>query len=115
MIKILSDINDFAKTIETNKNVLVDFNAKWCGPCRMMGRIIEGIDENFSDLVFLKVDTDQFPEIAQKFNVSSIPCMFAFQDGKRIYVSINGSEDEFLLGAMPEEEFTTVLKDTFKI
>ncbi len=113
MIKILENISDFPKAIEKNRNVLVDFNAKWCGPCRMMGRIIEEVDEKREDIVFLKVDTDQFPEIAQKFGVISIPSMFAFQDGKRIHVKIDGTEEELLLGAVTEEKFEEIIDSTF--
>lgn len=115
MIKVLENISDFPKIIEENKNVLVDFNAKWCSPCRMMGRIIESIDEDYKDVVFLKVDTDEFPEIAQKFGVISIPSMFAFQNGKRIYVKVDGKDEELLLGALVEEQFRELINKTFSL
>ena len=114
MIKVLENEADFANTLESDKKVLVDFNAKWCGPCRRMGRRIEGLEEDYKDLTFLKVDTDEYPELAQKFGVVSIPRMVAFKDGKRIYVEKDGVEDEIILGARPEPAFRQILTDTFE-
>ncbi len=113
MIKHLEKLEDFVATIEQNENVLVDFNATWCGPCRMMGRVIEEIDEDYKNIVFLKVDTDEYPEIAQKFGVMSIPNLVAFKNGKRIPIVHDGEKEEALLGALPEEAFREVLNDTF--
>ena len=114
MIIKLTKLEDFVSIIKENKNVLVDFNATWCGPCRMMGRVIEDIEEQEKDIAFLKVDTDDFPQIAQQFGVMSIPTMVAFQDGKRIYFEKDGKKEEILLGAQPEETFTEILHETFK-
>lgn len=114
MIIKLTKLEDFVSVIKENKNVLVDFNATWCGPCRMMGRVIEDIEEQEKEITFLKVDTDDFPQIAQQFGVMSIPTMVAFQDGKRIYFENEGKKEEILLGALPEESFTEILHATFK-
>ena len=114
MIKILSDLQEFVDTVNKEKNVLVDFNAKWCGPCRMMSRIIEDIEEEEKDITFLKVDTDDFPQIAQQFGVMSIPTMVAFKDGKRIHVSVDGKKEEVLMGSRPEDEFRDILNETFR-
>ncbi len=114
MIKVLSELKEFVDIINQGGNVLVDFNAKWCGPCRMMSRVIEDIEEEEKDITFLKVDTDDFPEIAQQFGVMSIPTMVAFKDGKRIHVTIDGTKEEVLMGSRPEEEFKEILNDTFR-
>lgn len=113
MIKVLEKEIDFEKIIQEDKNVLVDFNATWCGPCRIMGREMEDLEDKLKDITFLKVDTDEYPEIAEKFAVVSIPTMVAFQDGKRINVKENGQESDILLGAKPEDEFESVLRETF--
>lgn len=113
MIKKLERAEDFDKILSADKKVLVDFNATWCGPCRIMGREIESLEEKFSEITFLKVDTDEFPEIAQQYGVISIPMMFAFRDGKKMMLKENGSAEEYLLGAKPEEQFRDILTDTF--
>lgn len=115
MILHLTNAEEFAKVIKENKNVLIDFNATWCGPCRMMGRTIEAVDPDYSDVTFLKVDTDEFGAIAQQFGVISIPCMVAYKDGARVHVNINGSKEEALVGALPEDSFRAVLDATFRV
>lgn len=114
MIKVLTKLEEFISTINEEENVLVDFNAKWCGPCRMMSRVIEDLEEEKDmGITFLKVDTDDFPEIAQKFGVLSIPTMVAFKKGKRIPVTIDGKKEEVLMGARSMDEFEKILKKTF--
>ena len=75
MIKYLenNNLNDFIK----DGIVLVDFYADWCGPCKMLGNVLEGMDLNV-----IKVNTDKFPELAQKFGVMSIPTVVIYKDGK---------------------------------
>jgi thioredoxin 1 len=82
--------------------VLIDFYADWCMPCVMMGPIVEEIEEKFGKkLKFGKVNVEDGHEIAQKFNVSSIPNFVMFKDGK---VLTN------FVGAMSEEDFAEKLK-----
>ena len=63
--------------------VLVDFFANWCGPCRMMGPILEEVKEELGDKVeIFKIDVDEDNKLARKFAVMSIPSMFIFVDGQ---------------------------------
>jgi thioredoxin len=115
MIKHLENSLDFEEELASDKNLVVDFFATWCGPCRMMGRVMEEISDQVKDVTFLKVDTDKFPEIASKYGVVSIPTLVAYKDGKRINFKEKGEETDIILGARDEEEFLTDLKDTFGI
>lgn len=76
MLKYLKE-NDFEEEIKKDK-MLVDFYADWCGPCKMMGSILEEID----DIDILKVNVDEYPDIASTYGVMSIPTIILMQDGE---------------------------------
>lgn len=84
MLKHLTNKDEFNSIIESNKEVVVDFFATWCGPCRMLGPVIEELSSEISDIEFLKVDVDEFPEIAQQFGVMNIPTIIVFKDNKQV-------------------------------
>ena len=115
MIVKLTDEESFEKILKENKKVVVDFNATWCGPCRMMGRIMEDVEEEFKDITFLKVDTDDFMTLAQKYSIVSIPAFVAYEDGKRILFRLFGQEEEMHVGGMDEDSFRNMLKETFSL
>ena len=82
------------KVLKSNEPVLVDFNADWCGPCKMLRPILEKIaDENKIKIVSVNIDDQD--ELADKYEVSSIPCLVVFKDGKEIKREI---------GLMPEKK-----------
>ena len=75
---------DFQKTIEKGL-VFVDFFATWCAPCRMMGMILEEVEEELGDIVkIVKVDVDKNEELARSFGIMSIPTTILFKDGQEI-------------------------------
>lgn len=76
MIKYLSKNDDYFEIVSKGL-LLVDFYAEWCGPCKMLSNVLENID--YVDI--LKVNTDEFPEIATKFGVMSIPTLLFYKDG----------------------------------
>ena len=81
MSKIIN-AKEFNEEVLTSKEkVLVDFYADWCGPCRMLGPIL---DEISKDHTVYKVNVDKEPELAQNYGIMSIPCMIVFQDGKEV-------------------------------
>lgn len=84
MIKEVSDQNFQAEVLNVkDKAVLVDFWAPWCGPCQMMAPVLEQIDSKFSDKIQVaKLNTDENQNTAMKYQITGIPCMIVFKDGK---------------------------------
>lgn len=81
-ITTVTDANFTAEVVESDKPVLVDFWAPWCGPCRMVAPVLEEIaKERGDDLQIVKLNIDENPETAAKFQVMSIPTLILFKDG----------------------------------
>lgn len=79
MIKEIKE-NDFDEVLSA-KCAIVDFNAIWCSPCRMLAPVIEELS-NEIDMPFFSVDVDKNDEISEKYGISSIPTIMLFKDGK---------------------------------
>ncbi len=85
MSTIITDQNFDEEINNPDKLVLVDFFATWCGPCSVLGPIIEKVAEEFKDqVVLLKVDLDGIPSTAQKFGIDRIPTVVIFKDSKPV-------------------------------
>lgn len=81
-ITTVTDVNFQTEVIESDKPVLVDFWAPWCGPCRMVAPVLEEIaKERGEDIQIVKLNIDENPETAAKFQVMSIPTLIVFKDG----------------------------------
>lgn len=84
----------FAEEIKAPVPVLVDFWAEWCGPCRMVGPVLEELSRDLAGrLKVVKVNVDQNPAVAQRFRVMSIPTMILFRDGRQV---------DTMVGALPK-------------
>lgn len=88
--------NNFeAEVVNSEKPILVDFWADWCGPCRMISPIVEEVSKEYSSTVtFGKINVDEEPELAGQFGIASIPTLILFKGGK---------EFSRLIGVQPKE------------
>ena len=81
-VKTITKQNFNIEVLESEKPVLLDFWATWCGPCRMIAPVVEEIAAERSDIVVGKVNVDEKPELAQKFQIMSIPTLIVIKNGK---------------------------------
>ena len=90
------------EVLRSDKPVLLDFYADWCGPCKMLSPVLSEIADEYADVIRVaKVNVDDEPELAMKFKVSSIPMLVLFKDGR--IVSTSG-------GYRPKDEILNELK-----
>ena len=89
------------EVLQSEKVVLLDFFATWCGPCRMVSPILEDIAAENADIKVVKIDVDQEPELANRFGVSSIPLLVVMKDGKVVNQA---------LGARPKNQILDLIR-----
>ena len=90
------------EVLNSDKPVFVDFWAQWCGPCKMVGPIVEELAEEMENVKFVKVDIDQNQEYAAKYGVMSIHNMMLFKDGNIVNRQI---------GALPKNELKAFIEN----
>ena len=100
VIEIKKDNFDLVKNSE--KPVLLDFFATWCGPCRMVSPIVDEIAEERADIMVGKVNVDDEPELAAAFGVTSIPMLAVVKNGEIVKQTV---------GAMPKHQILALLED----
>ncbi len=76
--------------------VLVDFYAEWCGPCKMLGPVLEEFAKEHEDIKVVKVDIDQHENLAREYGIMSVPTMLLFQDGKVVKQNVGYVPKELL-------------------
>lgn len=84
------------KVIKSEKNVLVDFFAEWCGPCKMLAPVLDVLQNDNEDYEFFKVNVDENPQLATAFEVSTIPNILIFKNGEVVERSIGFKTTEQL-------------------
>lgn len=88
------------EVIHSDKPVLLDFWASWCGPCRRVVPIIEGIAEERSDIKVGKINIDEEPELAQQFGIMSIPTLVVIKDGTIVNQAVGARPKEGILALL---------------
>ena len=89
-----------SEVLKSDKPVLADFFATWCGPCKALAPIIKEIAEERSDIKVVKIDVDENMEIARQFKVMSIPTVIIFKNGEETNKSMGLKTKEELLGLL---------------
>lgn len=100
MVSNITSKNFKKEVTESKENVLVDFWASWCGPCRMMLPIIEEIEKENGDCKVCKVNIDEEPELAWKYQIMAIPTMLVMREGKVVDRIIGVQKKEDILKAV---------------
>lgn len=90
-----------SEVLQSNKTVLIDFWAQWCGPCRMLSPVVDEIANEQVEIKVCKINVDNEPELATQFGVMSIPTLVVIKDGKVVNQSV---------GVQPKENILTMVK-----
>lgn len=115
MILHINSKEELQKAISENTNLIIDFFATWCGPCKMLAREIEEIEANklAEHVVIAKVDVDENNDLAREFQVYSIPTLYFYKDGKQISYTYNKLSKPFLLGGVDKNTLLQIIDETF--
>jgi thioredoxin 1 len=103
MSKQFNDANFQAEAIEASKSkpVLVDFYAEWCGPCKMQGPIVDEVANEIGDKAVVgKLNTDEAMQVAQSYNIMSIPTLMVFKNGQPVEKFIGMQSKDSLMSAL---------------
>ncbi|XP_048328784.1 thioredoxin H2 [Ziziphus jujuba] len=84
----------FNEVKESNKLVVIDFSATWCGPCKLMEPIFNALSSKFTDVDFVKIDVDELSKVAQEFGVQAMPTFVLVKKGKEVDRLIGAKKEE---------------------
>ena len=84
MIRSINDDNFTREVLHERGLIIVDFSAEWCGPCKMLSSVLDGISNENRGIKIVRIDVDESPEAAKKYNIRSIPKLMFFKNGRLI-------------------------------
>lgn len=97
----VTSANFKSEVLESDKPVLVDFNAAWCGPCRMLKPMLDEVAAERDDVKVVSINIDDEEELAEDFDVSAIPCLVLVKNGKEANRSV---------GLIPKDEILSFIE-----
>ena len=102
------------QVIKDNKVVFVDCHAVWCGPCKALSPIMEELDEKYGEkgLRVVKIDTDQNREFSAQYQITGVPSVIVFAEGKKVvFDDGSGKQLDKLVGVMPPEVYSSIAEN----
>jgi thioredoxin 1 len=101
--KVVTDATFDTEVLQSSKPVVVDYWAEWCGPCRMVGPVLEEIAGEHADKIdVVKLNIDQNPKVAQRYQIMAIPTMSVFQNGEVVKQIVGAKPKAALLKELAE-------------
>ena len=101
-VKNITDGSFESEVLQSDIPVLIDFWAEWCGPCKVLGPVIDEVSDELSDVKFTKLNIDENPETAPKYGIRGIPTVMIFKNGELAATHV---------GVMSKSELTSFIKD----
>lgn len=100
-------MSSFQQVINSDKPVLVDFFATWCGPCKMMSPILEQVKKSLGDAVtIIKIDVDKNPQAAQAYQIQGVPTLMVFKNGKMLWRQSGVMQANMLINVLKQHQAT---------
>lgn len=97
-VTVITSENFENEVLKSDKPVLLDFWASWCGPCKMISPVVDQIADEYADIKVGKVNVDEETELARQFNIMSIPTLLVFKGGKLVNQSVGVIPKQAILG-----------------
>ena len=101
-VKNITDSDFESEVLKSDNPVLIDFWAEWCGPCKVLGPVIDEVSSEISEVKFTKLNIAENPETAPKYGIRGIPTIMIFKNGELAATNV---------GVMSKSELTTFIKD----
>ena len=101
-VKNITDSDFESEVLKSDNPVLIDFWAEWCGPCKVLGPVIDEVSSEISEVKFTKLNIDENTETAPKYGIRGIPTIMIFKNGELAATNV---------GVMSKSELTTFIKD----